>query len=514
MRRRQRSILILFSAAALLTGWTGRPAASATAPAPLKPPRPNIVILHADDLQPDGVAALGNARLHTPNLDRLVGRGTAFVNTYNQGGWHGAICVASRAMMITGRNLWTCGGGDCGDHPLWPTAFGDAGWATFGTGKWHTGRATFERSFEFRGETGPGMLHSTPRGGPAYDRPVPDGEVDTWAADDQSLAGHWMARDDGSIRHSSAHWVDEAIDFIDGHRERADERPFLAYVSFHAPHDPRQAPTEDLERHPLEACDPPPNFVATHPFDQGDARVRDEQLAPFPRTEAAARLHQREYWAIIDHLDAQIGRLLEHLEANDLAEDTLVVFMGDHGLAVGQHGLLGKQNLYEHSAKTPMVFAGPGVPERRRVATPVYLHAAFATIAELAGLDPVAALPSAEAHSLAHLMRADSDRGGAATEPRAATETIYAAYRPDLQRMVRDERFKLILYPKVRVVQLFDLASDPWETRNLAGDPAQRARIERLHAELLRWMDETEDPLDRAALAAPWEWSAPGLRGD
>lgn len=492
MRRAVRTTSILL-AIALGGGTAATDAATAE--------RPNVLVLHADDLQPDGIAALGNGRLHTPNLDRLVGRGTAFVNTYNQGGWHGAICVASRAMMLTGRNLWTCGGGDCGDHPLWPTAFGDAGWATFGTGKWHTGRATFERSFEFHGETGPGMLHSTPREGIAYDRPVPDGDIDRWAPDDETLAGHWMVQADGSVRHSSAKWVDEAIQFIDAHRERADERPFLAYVSFHAPHDPRQAPTEDLERHPLEACDPPPNFVTRHPFDQGDAGVRDEVLARFPRTQDAARLHQREYWAIIDHLDAEIGRLLDHLDAAGLTDDTLIVFMGDHGLAVGRHGLLGKQNLYEHSARTPMVFAGPGVPEGRRIDAPVYLHTAFATAAELAGLNPAEALPTAEASSLAPLMHADAGRSSGGT--------LYAAYRPRLQRMVRDDRYKLILYPEVKVVQLFDLVADPWETTNLAGAPEHRERIKALHTALVTWMDATEDPLERAAVAEPWEWAAP-----
>ncbi len=460
--------------------------------------RPNIVILVADDLQPDGVAALGNRRLNTPHLDRLVGRGTAFTNCYNQGGWHGAICISSRAMMLTGRHLWSCGGGGCEGRPLWPEAFRAAGYAAFGVGKWHNGPDTFRRSFEFEGETGPGMLHSTPKNGPAYNRPVAANEVDAWAPDDESLGGHWMKRPDGRIVHSSTAWIDQAIDFIDGHLDGDDERPFLAYVAFHAPHDPRQAPAPFLARHSPDDCDPPPNFVAVHPFDQGDSKVRDEQLAPFPRTEAAARLHQREYFAIIDHLDAQIGRLLDHLDARGVTDETIVVFVGDHGLAVGQHGLLGKQNLYEHSTKTPMVFAGPGVPRGRRADELVYLHSTWATVADLAGLDVDAVHPTGQAPSLTPEMRGESTR-----------TTIGAAYRDALQRMIRDDRYKLIVYPTAQVVQLFDLARDPWETTNLAGRPEAAPHVRRLHAALLEWMDEVGDPLDRAAVADVWTWSAP-----
>lgn len=106
----------------------------------------------------------------------------------------------------------------------------------------------------------------------------------------------------------------------------------------------------------------PANFMPEHPFDNGEMRIRDEMLGPFPRTEEFVRGEIAGYYAMISEVDAQIGRVLDALEANGQADNTIVIFAGDNGLAVGQHGLLGKQSMYEHSIRVPLVMAGPGIP--------------------------------------------------------------------------------------------------------------------------------------------------------
>ncbi len=470
--------------------------ATATSEAARRPP--NVLFILADDMRPDAIGALaddGGSGASTEHLDALVARGTAFTNTVHMGGEHGAICITSRAMILTGRNLWTHGDNQLPDQPLWPEAFAAAGYATFGCGKWHNGEASFARAFEFEGPHAGGFLPSTREDGDGYDRPPADGRPDTWSPSDESRRGHWMAADDGVV-HSSERWADATIAFLEAHRARNDGRPFLAQLAFHAPHDPRQAPAPYLDKRPLASIALPPSAMPAHPFDQGDARVRDERLAPFPRSDDALRTHEREYRAIVEHMDDQIGRVLDALERLGLADDTIVVFTGDHGLAVSRHGLLGKQNLYEHSVRTPLVVAGPGVAQGRRVPAPVYLHSVLATAAELAG---VPAMPSVapEAAGVGRLARAD--RAPAASD--APFGSIYAAYRSDLQRMVRDDRWKLVVYPKARVVQLFDLERDPWELENLAGDPAHRGTVARLRRELLGWMARVDDPLSPEALA-------------
>jgi choline-sulfatase len=457
--------------------------------------RPNVLILLADDLQWDALGALGDDRILTPNLDRLMSEGLTFTHMYNQGSEHGAVCMPSRAMFLTGRHLWRRGGDNVQGMPLMGESFGDAGYATFVTGKWHNGHEALQRGYQSVGPTGPGMLHSTSQSEDGYHR---DGLGGTWLPDDETRKGHWVTGRDGDIVHSSTYWADEAITWMEKREASDDGRPFLAHVAFHAPHDPRQAPTGFLDQYPLGERPLPPNMLREHPFDNGALRLRDEQLASFPRSDDAVRLHMAEYAAIVSHLDQQVGRILDALDESGMADDTLVLFTADHGLSVGQHGLLGKQSLYDHSTRVSWVLRGPGIPAGRRSDALTYLHSTFPTLAELCD---VAAPASIDTPSLAPLIR------GAGESPH---ETLFAAYS-HTQRMVRDRQHKLVLYPQVAQMQLFDLTDDPWEMENLADDPTLAPVIARLHGELLAWMDATEDPLDRADVALDRRWTVTSL---
>lgn len=468
--------------------------------------RPNVLFLFTDDQTFASVNVLNNPEIETPNMDRLVRRGTTFTHCFNQGAWHGAVCVASRAMLNTGRYVWQCGGDDCGDWPLWGQTLGNAGYDTFVTGKWHNRDKALKRSFKHIGPTGGGMFHSKDPNAEQhkeqgilkdpYHRPDPE---NSWSPCDRSLLGHWRPQN-GEIVHSSRLWADAAIDFLNdrdgkGRTPRAEgvppsdrgqdarDTPFFMYVSFHAPHDPRQSPREFVDMYPQDEIEVPPNYLPEHPFDQGDHKLRDEVLAPFPRTKDAVRLHRQEYYAIITHADRQIGRILDALEASGEADNTIIVFSADHGLAVGQHGLMGKQNQYDHSVRMPFVFCGPGIEAGRKIDAMVYLQSLFATTCDMAGVETP---ETVQFPSLVPLLTGRKER---------LYDSVYGAYR-HFQRMVRTDRYKLIRYPHVDEVQLFDVKNDPWETEDLAEDPRHAKTVRDLDRQLRRWMQETGDELE------------------
>lgn len=426
--------------------------------------KPNLCLIFMDDMMH---RLLLDKEVETPNLDKLVKRGTTFTHAHNQGAWSGAVCIPSRAMLITGLSLWHARE-RIETTPLLGEWLGKHGYQTHFVGKWHNSDAALKRSYQTFGPHAGGFYPSTDEKGDAYLRPAPG---NTWRPDDTSRKGHWLEID-GKIVHSSEHWADGALAFL----RQTHTEPFFLHVAFHAPHDPRQAPTEYLNKYPVEKVALPPNFAPEHPFDNGDLRVRDEKLAPWPRTPDAIKQHRKEYYAILTHADYHIGRILDALP-----EDTIVVFSGDHGLAVGEHGLLGKQNCYDHSVRIPLVFAGPGIPKNKKNDALIYQNQIFATLCELVGIPQP---PGLENPSLAPLVKGDKQDKDAA---------VFGAYL-DIQRMVRTRTHKLIVYPKVKHVQLFDIQKDPWERNNIAAE--NPALVKSLWARLNTLQKQLDDKLE------------------
>jgi arylsulfatase A-like enzyme len=280
----------------------------------------------------------------------------------------------------------------------------------------------------------------------------------------RNLTGHWLDtalwlnKKKGDRQHSSELYADAAVDHLE-RKIPALNRPFFMYVGFNAPHDPRQAPQEYLDMYPAEKIAIPPNFLPQHPFDQGDFKTRDELLAPFPKTPHDVQVHRREYYAIISHMDAQIGRILNALEQSGKSRNTYVILTADHGLAVGEHGLMGKQNQYECSMRVPLIIAGPGVRAGKHVDHMVYQHSMYATMCELAGI-PVPG--HVEFPSLASMLKKDQ------SEP--INETMFG-WLNVLQRSIRTTQHKLIFYAPLKKYQVFDLERDPWEMKDLADNP-------------------------------------------
>ncbi|MBI5397788.1 MAG: sulfatase-like hydrolase/transferase [Verrucomicrobia bacterium] len=422
--------------------------------------KPNILFVFSDDQRADTIHALGNPHITTPALDRLAQRGTAFTRAYCMGGLQGAVCVPSRAMLMSGRSLFRIQE-QLREQATWPEQFGKAGYETFAAGKWHNGPESLLRSFVAGGSLFLGGM------GDPYTLPMQD------IGPDRKLA----KREHPADKHAVEMIADSAIGFL---KERKGERPFLLYVAMEAPHDPRIAPKPYHDKYNAAPPPLPPNFLPMHPFDNGEMAIRDEKLAPWPRTPEVIRQHLADYYAFIEYMDAQIGRIFDALQASGEAGNTFVVFASDQGLAVGSHGLMGKQNLYDDGMRVPLIFAGPGIPQDKRAAAFCYLLDVFPTLGALAG---VRAPDGSEGISLAPVLR---------NPKRAGRPVIFNAYR-NVQRAIRDERWKLIRYPQVDKTQLFDLQNDPHEKNDLAAKPESAGKIKELMARMEKAQREFGD---------------------
>ncbi len=447
--------------------------------------KPDILFLFVDDMTYDGLNALGNSQIISPNMDKIVKSGVSFVNNYNMGGWNGAISQASRTQLMTGMYVWNAfeAQGDrfsslVEQRAMWPQVMQDAGYKTYHTGKWHMWYVKPGDIFQEVELTRGGMpsdhyVFKAPTNGVnntylGYERPL-SRDDDSWQPWDKSNGGYWVGE---------KHWSEEQADVLIGYIERnkESEQPLFMTCAFNAPHDPRQSPQEFVEMYDVDQIALPESFQAEHPYmvEMGCGKdLRDEELAPWPRTEYSIQKHRQEYYALISHLDVQIGRIMEALEKSGRADKTLIVFAADNGIAIGSHGLMGKQSMYDHSLKVPLVFAGCGLPKGEVRTQLTYMQDLVPTVMEIAGVE--------KPESMDFISELNVARDGALASNHDA---LYGAYL-DVQRMVRDERYKLLLIPKAKKVYLFDLEKDPAETVNLYGQRKYNKIVKRLVAKYL-----------------------------
>jgi len=421
--------------------------------------KPNIVLLFADDQRADTIAAWDNPHIQTPNLNRLAGQGCSFRQNYCMGAFGGAVCVPSRAMLHTGKAFFRIPMDMDGESTL-GELLGKAGYRTHGVGKWHNQRPSWLRSFQ-GGRT-------VMFGGMSDHTNVPVERLDENGK---------LVKDNNRRKFSSELFADSAIEFLENYDS---DDPFFLYVAFTAPHDPRQPPHRYRGMYYSDRPPLPPNFLPQHPFDNGHMTGRDEELGAWPRTTAMVSDQLVEYYGMITHLDEQVGRIVRTVDQKVGNQETYVVYAADHGLAVGSHGLLGKQNIYEHSMKAPLIVRGPDVPAGSSSDAMTYLLDLFPTLLGVGGATPPDGIDGVD---LRPVWRGDQ------TQTR---ESIFLSFR-HLMRSVRDERWKLIRYPQVDHTQLFDLENDPHETTNLAEDPAQASRIERMTAMIRDWQAKLGD---------------------
>jgi arylsulfatase A-like enzyme len=437
----------------------------------------NILIIYSDDHSYHALGAAGNKEISTPNLDNLAKSGLMFTQTHVMGGHQGAVCIPSRAMLLTGRYLNRLpGDGSIIPDSIvsLPEILRSIGYNTYHTGKWHSDKASHSRMFSTGGDIFFGGMHFPKFGG--QEHPTVYSYDSTGVYDEK--------RKRISDTYSTTLYAENAIQFLGS--KTAKSKPFFCYVAFTSPHDPRTPPEKFSRMYDPAKITLPRNFLIKHPFDNGDLNVRDEQLLPVPRDPEAIKKDIALYYGMVSEMDAQVGKILDALEKSGLKESTLIVFAGDNGLAVGQHGLLGKQNLYEHSIRVPMIMAGPGVPINKKTEGFTYLSDITPTIIDYLQIKRPS---SVEGISLMPVIKDPSKK------VRSSIYTIYGHWSRSIKS---EDGFKLMVYnvDGIATTQLFNLKKDPLEINDLSKKPEYAEKILQLRKLLKEEMNATFDNLN------------------
>ena len=410
--------------------------------------KPNILFIFTDDQRSDALGISQNTYIKTPNIDKLARSGIYFKNSYVMGGHHGAICAPSRAMLLSGKSLFNIYDNLEGVKTL-PKSLSEEGYKTFATGKWHNGETTFEANFQEGAQI---MI-----GGMSDHFKVPVKDLNKY----QKLTNLDFKG------YSTDIFTEAALDYLDRYQASEKQNPFFCYLAYTAPHDPRSPAQKYLNAYAEDEIPIPENFKTLHPFRFDDFNIRDETLAPWPRTPKAIQSSLAEYYALIQHIDDRVGDLIKRLKKYDLYKNTLIIYASDNGLALGSHGLLGKQNLYEHSTKVPLIISGPGIPKGQTSEALVYLFDIFPTLMDYLGFEKPEDI---DGKSLINLIYNKENK---------VRTSLYTAYRNTV-RAIRDEKWKLIFYPQIKVTQLYNLKEDPNELNNLALNSLYKTRVKEM----------------------------------
>jgi len=410
--------------------------------------KPNICFLLADDLRPDCLGILGHSIVKTPNIDKLAEDGFIFRSAYTQGSNASAVCFPSRQMILRGMSYFRPNFRRNNEIPTLAETFRTAGYLSMRSGK--------------------------PKNG--------DDLVFDENLDGRNAEGN----------------ADNLVQFVTTH---AGKQPLFLYMAGHEPHDPQYATEEYYRKYNPSDMILPVNFLPYHPFNNGAMTEADEiRSLPWPRTREDLAGKLARYYASTEYWDAQVGRVIEALKQAGQYDNTIFVVAGDNGLSLGEHGLLGKQNLYEFGGMhVPLIFAGPGIP-KGDVNAFAYLMDIYPTLCELTGTKIPEKL---DAKSLSPVITGKSAK---------VRDYMFTAYK-DNQRSIRDDRWKLIRYPLINKTQLFDLQVDPHEMNDLADRPEYADRIDDLMAVLVEQQEYygDNDPLHVANSIDPaWDPSMVG----
>lgn len=447
--------------------------------------RPNILFIIVDDQSPFDLKIYNpKSELDSPNIDRLAAEGMVLDGAYHMGSYSGAVCTPSRHMVMSGRTVWHLPnrrGAKAGLVPddieqnTMAAVFNRAGYETVRTCKRGNSYEGANKQFTIRND-------ATKRGGTA---------------------------ETGSAWHA-----ENVLNYLNERGQQKDRKPFLIYYGFSHPHDVRDGTPELLAKYgatnhrdkeslpPANDKQPqlPVNYLSAHPFHHGHPGLRDEVKVSGVwerRDERTIRNELGREFACSENIDIQIGRVLKKLEAIGELENTYIVYTADHGMAIGRHGLQGKQNLYEHTWRVPYIVKGPGIKAGTRAQGNVYLLDSLSTICDLTG---IMAPNSSEGISFKPVLTGKKD---------IVRDTLFGVYcggtKPGM-RSVRKGDWKLIKYDvmegQVRETQLFNLARNPHEfiaqhgkdQTNLAGAPKHAKKLAEMEALLLSEMRRLNDP--------------------
>ncbi len=471
--------------------------------------RPNILFIIVDDQSPFDLSCYNPAStLDTPVIDRLAAEGMVFDAAYHMGSFSGAVCMPSRHMVMCGRSVWHLPIGpnsrkqkkgqpsvvpppahcppDIAQFTLAPV-FNRAGYDTMRTCKQGNSYEGANKLFTIR---------------------------------------HDATKREGTHEGGSAWHGDRVLDYLAERERTKDSDPFLIYFGFSHPHDTRNGTPELLAKYgatnhadpkSLPPADPkqppvPPSWLLAHPFDHGNIDVRDEVAVSGVwknRDERTIRNELGREFACSENIDRQIGRVLDKLAAMGELDNTWIFYTADHGMAIGRHGLQGKQNLYEHTWRVPFIVKGPGVKPGSRATGNIYLGDTLATLCDISGIAPPA---SNEGSSFLPVLEG---------RQQTVRDVLYGVYcggqKPGI-RSVRQGDWKLIKYESPSGglhTQLFNLRDNPHEflvehhdpavaaalpmppeprQKNLAIDPAHAEQRAAMEALLLAEMRQHDDP--------------------
>lgn len=420
----------------------------------------NILFIITDDQTINTINSQGNDQIITPNLDKLCQEGMIFDNCHIQGGTSGALCMPSRAMINTSKNMLnlTAAGNEIPKtDPLLGEFLKNNGYETFFTGKWHNGVDGFARSFTCGENIFFGGMWDH------YNVPMndfdPSGKYDNkvkYVVDffNENKPIEMRANKFNHGVFSSDVITSSALKFINDYNE---DKPFYMNVSYLAPHDPRVVSQKYIDLYKDIEVNVPDNFLDDHPFEFGQSCERDEQLATRPLDKKWCANEIKTYYAMITQLDEHLGQIICALKEKGIYDDTLIIFTSDNGISLSSHGLLGKQNLYEESIRVPFIIKGSKIKPQSKCSEFILLQDIFPTIVEYLGLDINAQL---EGHSFYGQLMGQSI---------ATRQEIYLIFT-DLIRGIKTKQYKYIEYrnkENKQFFQLFDLLNDPKETKNV-----------------------------------------------
>ncbi|MEO2047763.1 MAG: sulfatase-like hydrolase/transferase [Pirellulales bacterium] len=473
----------------------------ATTPAATKQERPNILFIIVDDQSPFDLKTYNReSTLATPVLDNLASEGMVFDGAYHMGAWAGAVCTPSRHMVMSGRTVWHIPGRrnpNDGNGNLVPADLPE-----------HTMAAIFNRA--------------------GYDTMRTCKEGNSYkAANEKFTVRHDSTKRGDTDETGSAWHAKQVLNYLRDRQANHDSDPFMIYYGFSHPHDPRNGKVDLLnkygavnhtDKNSLPPANPkqpalPVNYLPAHPFPHGHPELRDEVKVRGvweKRDERTIRNELGREYACSENIDIQIGKVLEKLDEMGELENTYIIYTSDHGMAIGRHGLQGKQNLYEHTWRVPFIVKGPGIKAGSRVQGNIYLLDVLGTLCDLAGIE---APQTVESSSFRPVLEGTQE---------TVREVLYGVYsggtKPGM-RSVRKGDWKLIKYDvmdgKVRKTQLFNLKDNPDELLvqhhdlqvtkltanrpeihqiNLADDPQNADKLAEMEALLLSEMRRLNDP--------------------
>jgi len=420
---------------------------------------PNILILMVDQLNgtlfPDGPADW----LHAPNLRKLAQRSTRFTNAYTAS----PLCAPGRASFMSGQlphrtRVYDNAAEFASDIPTYAHHLRRAGYATCLSGKMHFVGPDQLHGFEERLTTDvyPADFGWTP------DYRKPGERIDWWYHNLGSVVGAGVGEISNQLEYDDEVAYNSVRKIYDLGR-RQDDRPWMLTTSFTHPHDPYVARKKYWDLY--EGCDhllPETPAIPYEEHDPHSKRIFDaNDWRSFDITKDNIRDSRRAYFANISYIDDKIGEILAALEAVDQAENTIIMFVSDHGDMLGERGLWFKMNFFEGSARVPLMICAPQMPARC-VKTPVSTLDVLPTLAELAGIDMAEIMPWTDGRSLV----------SAPDEPHPVLMeyAAEASYAPLVA--IRQGRWKYI-HCELDPPQLYDLEADPHERHNLATAPAQ-----------------------------------------